>query len=128
METLRQQIFNKINELIIKQKKRHPLLAPIIDNLRDIAYDNNNKQRNNIWNGIWTIKQITTFRNKLNQSGNSKYKIHAIYKLSRIYTDAAKQLYKLRGQIISKKDAFTHDIDIQQKAEQVLLDFSKCCF
>ena len=118
METLRQQIFNKINELIIKQKKRHPLLAPIIDNLRDIAYDNNNKQRNNIWNGIWTIKQITTFRNKLNQSGNSKYKIHAIYKLSRIYTDAAKQLYKLRGQIISKKDAFTHDIDIQQKAEQ----------
>ena len=109
MMSLRQSIFNQINQLILQQKKKHPLLATIIDHLRNIAYDYNNKQRNNIWTGLWTTRQIATFQNKLSkQSNQNKYKIHTIYKLSRIYTDAAKQLYNLRGQLISKKNAYIH--------------------
>ena len=119
MTSLQQSIFNQINQLILQQKKKHPLLATIIDCLRNIAYDYNNKQRNNIWTGMWTIRQIANFQQKLsNQSNKNKYKIHTIYKLSRIYTDAAKQLYNLRGQLISKTDAYVHIIDIQQKVAQ----------
>ena len=119
MMSLRQSIFNQINQLILQQKKKHPLLATIIDHLRNIAYDYNNKQRNNIWTGLWTTRQIATFQNKLSkQSNQNKYKIHTIYKLSRIYTDAAKQLYNLRGQLISKKNAYIHIIDIQRKVSK----------
>ena len=97
MEVLRQQIYTNINQLILRQKKKHQTLAHIIDHLRETAYDNNRIQRNNIWTGLWTIKQITTFKDKLSKiKFNKNYKIHTIYKLSRIYTDSAKQLYGLR--------------------------------
>jgi hypothetical protein len=119
MATLRQQLFNQINQLIIRQKKKHPLLSPIIDHLRESAYDTTiDRHRNNYWKGLWSVKQIKAFRDKISHPPyQHKYKIHTIYKLSRIYTDAARQLYGLRGQLISNKDSINHPLDIQNKVQ-----------
>jgi len=121
MVKLREESIQQINQLIEKQKKKHKILAPIIDLMREKAYNSNLAYRLFIWNGLWPNTQLNFFNNKLlHHPYNSKYSIHQILKLSRIYTDAAKQLYSMRGRLINKKDDLTHPLDIRPKVVHYL--------
>jgi hypothetical protein len=74
-----------------------------------------------IWTGLWTNSQIKFFNNKLVQHPyNNKYTIHQILKLSRVYTDVAKQMYSMRGHLLSKKEDLTHPLDIRPKVQHYI--------
>jgi ribonuclease HI len=102
METVRKNISSTINSLIIKQKTKNPPLAPIIDFLRETAYNQNNT---NIWTGLWTTKFNSIIEEKIKHKRYAKqFKMKQIYKLTRIYTDAAKSIYALRSKLLTNKD------------------------
>jgi hypothetical protein len=98
MEDARHKAIITINTIIKKQIKKHPRLRILIDFLRDHAFSGTSTE---LWTGLWSRKLLTLVENKLLQKPyQGKYKISTILRLTRIYTDAAKQIYIIRNTVL----------------------------
>jgi hypothetical protein len=104
MRVARKKVILIINELIPKQIKQHPGLSIIIEYLRMLAFSGTTTE---LWTGLWSDRLYKVIQNKLQgHPYNGKYPIHTVLKLTRMYTDAAKELYIIRY-AIKKNPAVT---------------------
>jgi hypothetical protein len=91
-----------INKIIPKQIHKNPNLSTIIEYLRGLAFDSKTVA---IWTGLWSKKLYNTLNTKLQKFPyKGKYKTSEVLKLTKIYTDAAKQLYVTRQAVIKDPD------------------------
>jgi ribonuclease HI len=89
-----------IHQLTQKQKEKYPPLSPIIDYLLEHS---TNRASTELWTGLWSTQLLTTIDDKLKgRPYDGKYTLETVLKLTRLYTDACKELYISRHSIITK--------------------------
>jgi hypothetical protein len=99
MRKARRLVTKVINHLILKQitRKKTKRLAPIIEYLRESAFS---RKSTALWTGLWSNSLYNTINAKLKgYPYNEEFPITTVLKLSRIYTDATKELYIIRHAI-----------------------------
>jgi ribonuclease HI len=106
MMTTRAAAWKAILESIVKQKLKHPALSKLIDFFCDLACDTTTTE---IWTGLWTNHRLHEIKEKLRHPPyNSQTTIDTVMKLTRLYTDACKDIYIMRH-IIIKNPTITVD-------------------
>ena len=103
MHPLMQAVHNEtainINSFISKQKLKKPKLSNIIEHLR---YEAMIKRNLLMWTGLWSKQMIVNIQTLLMANPMTKtILLSRVCALSKIYTDAAKQIYMTRAAIMN---------------------------
>jgi ribonuclease HI len=127
MEHTRNELALTINEFIRVQRTTYPHLADIILYIHECAF---NGTSNGIWTGLWSPELYETITNKISKHATEGPPLMpTVAHLTRIYTDAAKELYIARSQIrtdpaLTANLAGTH-IAIEKITSYFKLDMKK---